>query len=197
MGPGVGPASQRRSRDTSFFLLDVRLAETVEGQYKKRKSHIRQFDICEMMDNHMIPTSVSGERFLNRLAKMRFCDILPMDFVTDSQGVPDDVRGLPGGGGYVASHTLVEEQHHTIAGAMWAPAPVPPPLPLKPEPTPAPASKPRGHQNGCFRTTWGKLSSRAKQSFGGRAQDWHHVNSAPPLSLHRQDYPRFPCVFPL
>eukprot|EP00661_Eupelagonemidae_sp_cell13_P010682 gene10682-biopygen19827 len=39
-----------------------------------------------------------------------------MDFVTDSQGVPDDVRGLPGG--YVPSHTLVEEQHHTIAGAM-------------------------------------------------------------------------------
>eukprot|EP00661_Eupelagonemidae_sp_cell13_P017933 gene17933-biopygen21904 len=28
MGPEVGPASQRLSRDTSFFLLGVRLAET-------------------------------------------------------------------------------------------------------------------------------------------------------------------------
>eukprot|EP00661_Eupelagonemidae_sp_cell13_P023724 gene23724-biopygen14891 len=42
---------------------------------------------------------------------------LPETFVTDIQWVPDDVRGL-GGGGDVASHTLVEEQHHTTAGAM-------------------------------------------------------------------------------
>eukprot|EP00661_Eupelagonemidae_sp_cell13_P007457 gene7457-biopygen3051 len=53
-----------------------------------------------MMDNHMIPTSVSGERFLKSWR-------------------PAGKNAIPrGGGGYVASPTLVEEQHHTIAGAM-------------------------------------------------------------------------------
>eukprot|EP00661_Eupelagonemidae_sp_cell13_P017436 gene17436-biopygen21878 len=53
-----------------------------------------------------------------RLAGTMCCCRRQESFVADSQGVPDDVRGLPGGGGYVASQTLVKEQHHTIAGAM-------------------------------------------------------------------------------
>eukprot|EP00661_Eupelagonemidae_sp_cell13_P016616 gene16616-biopygen3791 len=51
-----------------------------------------------------------------RLAKSRSQLENGTDFVTDIQGVPDDVRSW-GGRGYVAFHILVEEQHHTIAGA--------------------------------------------------------------------------------
>eukprot|EP00661_Eupelagonemidae_sp_cell13_P010367 gene10367-biopygen18286 len=111
MAPGSSLAFQRKSLDTTNCILSVRFAETIF--------------FCRLRDS----------------------------FVTDSQGVPDDVRGnrtvarawrghgagvaraighfwlgvaqafpVPpgvwGGGGYIASHALVEEQHHTIAGAM-------------------------------------------------------------------------------
>eukprot|EP00661_Eupelagonemidae_sp_cell13_P013915 gene13915-biopygen6549 len=154
MGPEIGPAFQRRSRDTSFFLLGVRLAETVEVSHSAMftfSSRAEQSSTgfpsfaprCEpprarapgaqmirmaSRSSLAFPTIVSGHLGVANPQESG------TDFVTDRQGVPDDVRGLPGwwGGGYVASHTLVEEQHHTIAGAMmWSTHPF---LTLGPQP---------------------------------------------------------------
>eukprot|EP00661_Eupelagonemidae_sp_cell13_P014389 gene14389-biopygen6576 len=98
MGPEVGPAFQRRSRDTLKCILGVRLAETVSR-------HVVQKECVWFFLAFSVP--VGGNELIGHDRH---------GSVTDSQGDPDDVRAL--GGGYVASQTLVEEQHHTIAGAM-------------------------------------------------------------------------------
>eukprot|EP00661_Eupelagonemidae_sp_cell13_P014354 gene14354-biopygen23114 len=112
-------AARARSGRTNATggLRDVRLAGTVEvGQYEKS-----QFGI-------LVVGSPASRAALWTAVRARAGPAIDMDG-TGAFGWRKRARGcliqktVTGihGGGYVASHTLVKEQHHTVAGAMmWS-----------------------------------------------------------------------------
>eukprot|EP00661_Eupelagonemidae_sp_cell13_P011520 gene11520-biopygen10917 len=153
VGAGSSPAFQRLSRDTWFFILSAWLAEMVSRHPRLVPRYGPPRVRAPGPQMILVAPGTSGWQTRG------VASLTLLWFVTDSEGVPDDVRGLGGGGGYVAYQTLVEEQHHTIAGAMmWAlsrscrgpvavcvcapsgraPAALPqqPPRPAKPQPPP-------------------------------------------------------------
>eukprot|EP00661_Eupelagonemidae_sp_cell13_P007556 gene7556-biopygen4557 len=91
MGPEVGPALQRRSRDTPFFLLGVRLAETAARARKR---------------------AVGGNGFCGRTLRIG---------VTESGSARCDVGGDPGRGGKnsttsTLARDVVREMLHDSGG---------------------------------------------------------------------------------
>eukprot|EP00661_Eupelagonemidae_sp_cell13_P013619 gene13619-biopygen21580 len=113
MGPEVGPAFQRRSRESEFSNLGVRLAETVSTHFVTGGSKISG-NSCLRAAIRTAARARSGRtNDTDGLWEIEFCGHTPWFGVTESRSATCDVGGTPGGEGVV--RLMVRKMDRTAA----------------------------------------------------------------------------------